>query len=122
LQEVKTAPDKSLVFVNLVDFDMVYGHRRDVAGYAHALEQLDIRLPEFERLLLAGDLAIITADHGCDPVWPGSDHTRERIPLLVFGPGITGRSVGKRTTFSDIGQTIACHLGISPLSHGTAFL
>ncbi|HSW94388.1 MAG TPA: phosphopentomutase [Gammaproteobacteria bacterium] len=122
LREVKEAPDNSLTFVNLVDFDMLYGHRRDVVGYAHALEELDKRLPEFEKLMKPGDLAIITADHGCDPTWPGSDHTRENIPVLLFGPGIEPGLIGKRETFSDIGQTLAKHLGLAPLDFGTDIL
>ncbi len=122
LKEVELAPDKSLVFVNLVDFDMLYGHRRDVVGYAKALEELDARLPDFEKLMRPGDLAIVTADHGCDPTWPGSDHTRENVPILAFGPGIHEKALGKRETFADIGQTLAKHLGLAPLKHGTAFL
>lgn len=121
LQAVKTAPDGSLVFVNLVDFDMLYGHRRDVVGYAKALEDLDKRLPELEKLMLPGDMAVITADHGCDPTWKGSDHTREHIPVLVFGSSVRPGSVGKRQTFADIGQTLAKHLGIAPLKYGEAF-
>lgn len=122
LKEAKIAPDGSLVFLNLVDFDMLYGHRRDVVGYAKALEDLDARLPEFINLMQSGDLAIITADHGCDPTWPGSDHTREHIPVLAFGPHIKAGSIGKRETFADIGQTIAKHLGIASLKVGVAFL
>ncbi|MDR3490589.1 MAG: phosphopentomutase [Gammaproteobacteria bacterium] len=122
LEEVKIAPEKSLVFVNLVDFDMVYGHRRDVTGYAKALEDFDKRLPEFEALMRAGDLAVIAADHGCDPTFPGSDHTREHIPVIAFGPGVKAGPIGKRETFADIGQTLAKHLGLDPLSRGTAFL
>lgn len=122
LSEVKSAPDHSLVFLNLVDFDMVYGHRRDVVGYAKALEEFDARLPEFEKLMKSGDLAVITADHGCDPTWHGSDHTRENIPVLVFGPGVQSRAIGKRKTFSDIGQTLAQHLGVEPLQNGESFL
>jgi phosphopentomutase len=122
LQEVKTAPNGSLVFVNLVDFDMVYGHRRDVTGYAKALEDFDKRLPELEKIMQADDVAIITADHGCDPTWPGSDHTREHIPVLAFGPNVKAGAIGKRDTFADIGQTIAKHLNIASLSRGTAFL
>jgi phosphopentomutase len=121
LKAAKTAPDGSLVFVNLVDFDMLYGHRRDVIGYAKALEELDRRLPEFESLMQPSDMAIITADHGCDPTWLGSDHTREHIPVLVFGPNVISGSIGKRKTFADIGQTIAKHLKISPLKNGEAF-
>lgn len=121
MHETKNAPDHSLVFVNLVDFDMVYGHRRDVVGYAKALEDFDRRLPEFEKLLQPGDLAIIAADHGCDPTWPGSDHTREHIPVLAFGPSAIPGSIGKRETFADIGQTLAKHLQLKPLSRGVAF-
>jgi len=122
LKEIKTAKDGSLVFVNLVDFDMLYGHRRDVIGYAKALEDFDARLPECEKLLKPNDLVIITADHGCDPTWAGSDHTRERIPVIAFGPKIASGSIGRRETFADIGQTIAKHLNISPLLYGKAFL
>jgi phosphopentomutase len=121
LAETKWAPDGSLVFVNLVDFDMLYGHRRDVAGYAKALEDFDARLPEFEKLLKPNDLAIITADHGCDPTRSGSDHTREHIPIIAFGPAAKPGALGKRETFADIGQTIAKHLGIAPLTRGKAF-
>lgn len=120
LKEMKTAPDHSLVFVNLVDFDMLYGHRRDVAGYANALEELDKRLPEFEKGLKPGDMAVITADHGCDPTAPGSDHTRENIPVLFFGPDVKPGPIGKRETFSDIGQTLAKHLGMKSLRCGKA--
>jgi|TARA_R110002072_G_scaffold11431_31_gene51735 phosphopentomutase len=120
------AADGSLIFTNLVDFDMLYGHRRDVIGYAAALEALDRRLPELEAKLAPGDLALITADHGCDPTWPGSDHTREHVPVLFFGPALTtaqrGLDLGRRRSFADMGQTLAGHLGIAPLSHGTSCL
>ena len=119
---VKLAPDKSLTFANFVDFDMQYGHRRDIAGYAHALEQLDMRLPEFEKLLQPGDIAVITADHGCDPTFKGTDHTREYIPILVFGSGIESRFIGKRDTFADIGQSLAQHLDLELLPYGKSFL
>lgn len=122
LKEANTASDQSIVFVNLVDFDMLYGHRRDVIGYAHALEQLDRRLPELEKILKPGDMVVITADHGCDPTQPGSDHTREHIPVLVYGPGIKKGPIGKRETFADIGQTMAAHLGLPPLKFGKSFL
>src|SRR3990167_3699075 len=123
LHETTQAPDRCIVFVNFVDFDMLYGHRRDVVGYAKALEDFDVRLPEFEKLLKPGDLAIITADHGCDPTWTGSDHTREAVPVIAFGPAVvkTG-SLGKRKSFADIGQTVAKHLAIEPLKYGEAFL
>jgi len=122
IEETKIAPDHSLTFVNLVDFDMLYGHRRDVIGYAHALETFDQQLPTFEKELHPGDLVIITADHGCDPTFPGSDHTREYIPVLAFGPGIAPKSIGKRETFADIGQTLAKQLGLKALRVGTSFL
>jgi phosphopentomutase len=122
VEEASTAPDGSLVLVNFVDFDMLYGHRRDVAGYAAALEAFDGRLPSFERMLGPGDLALITADHGCDPTWTGSDHTREYVPVLFFGPGIgpanSGRHLGARAGFADMGQTVARHLGLAPLRRG----
>ncbi|HEY1042763.1 MAG TPA: phosphopentomutase [Telluria sp.] len=117
-----SAPDKSLTFVNFVDFDMHFGHRRDIAGYSNALHELDARLPAFMAQLKEGDLCVITADHGCDPSWPGSDHTREHIPMIFFGPGLQGRALGISDTFSDIGATLAKHLGVKPLSNGTSLL
>lgn len=120
--EAKTAPDNSLVFVNLVDFDMVYGHRRDVIGYAKALEDLDSWLPEFEKQLRPGDVVLITADHGCDPTMPGSDHTREHVPAIIFGPGIQPGAIGIRESFADMGQTIASHLKLPALEFGKSFL
>jgi phosphopentomutase len=122
MQAEEQAGDKSLTFVNFVDFDMMFGHRRDIAGYAKALHDIDARLPEFMAKLKEGDLVVITADHGCDPSWPGSDHTREHIPMIFFGPGIAPRALPIAETFSDIGATLARHLGVSPLSHGTAQL
>jgi len=122
LREVKSAPDHSITFVNLVDFDMLYGHRRDALGYAKALEDFDAFLPLLEKEMRDTDIAIITADHGCDPTWPGSDHTREHVPVLVFGPSIKPGSLGKRETFADIGQSIATHLGLPSLAYGTSFL
>jgi len=122
LAETETAPDNALVLVNFVDFDMLYGHRRDIAGYAKALEDFDHRLPEFEALLKPGDLAVITADHGCDPSWPGSDHTRENVPIVAFGPNVTASDIGHRESFADVGQSLAGHLGLAPLSEGRSFL
>jgi phosphopentomutase len=116
------AEDGDLVFTNFVDFDMLYGHRRDVAGYAAALEEFDRRLPEINRKLQRGDIVIITADHGCDPTWRGSDHTRERVPVLAYGPGIRAKDAGVLPTYADIGETIAAHLGIEPGRHGRSFL
>ncbi len=122
IEEAKTAPDRSITFVNLVDFDMLYGHRRDIAGYAKALEDFDQALPLFEKNLRAGDVAMITADHGCDPTWQGSDHTREHVPAIAFGPAVTAGPIGVRETFADIGQSLAKHLGLPPLKSGTSFL
>ncbi|MFT5644960.1 MAG: phosphopentomutase [Janthinobacterium sp.] len=112
----------ALVFVNFVDFDQLYGHRRDVAGYAAALQALDARLPEFVAKMRPGDLAVITADHGCDPTLKGSGHTREHIPMLFFGPGVAPRVLGVARSFCDIGQTLAHHLGVPALAHGKNLL
>ena len=102
----------------LLDHVRDVGHRRDVAGYAQALQAFDRRLPEFQSRLRSGDLAVITADHGCDPTWQGSDHTREHIPMLFFGPEVKAMPLGVSSSFSDIGQTLAHHLALKPLSHG----
>lgn len=123
LQALDTAPNHSLIFSNFVDFDSSYGHRRDVEGYASALEAFDERLPELNRLLKNDDVVIITADHGCDPTWEGTDHTREHIPILVYGPGIKmSKSIGKRTSFADIGQSLASYFNLVPLKFGVTFL
>jgi phosphopentomutase len=115
-------PSAGLIFVNLVDFDQQYGHRNDVEGYGAALEQFDDWLPEFESALRPGDLAIFTADHGCDPTVPGTDHTREYVPLLAFGPQVrAGVNLGLRASLSDIGQTVAANFGVS-INHGASFL
>lgn len=116
------AGEQSLIATNFVDFDMVYGHRRDVFGYAAALEALDARLPELLHALQPGDVLAISADHGCDPTWPGSDHTRECVPALVHGPGLRARAIGRRGSFADVGQTLATHLGLPPLAAGRSFL
>lgn len=116
------APERSIVFTNFVDFDMLYGHRRDVEGYAAALEYFDGRLPELASRLGDGDLLVLCADHGCDPSWAGSDHTREHIPVLATGAGLAAGSLGERETFADIGQTLADFFGLEPMDHGTSFL
>ncbi len=114
--------DRGLVFVNLVDFDQQYGHRNDIAGYGAALEQFDAWLPQFDGALRNGDLAIFTADHGCDPTIPGTDHSREYVPLLASGPGVKrGANLGLRASLSDIGQTVAANFG-TEISQGTSFL
>lgn len=122
LKAMDEAEDGDLVFTNFVDFDMLYGHRRDVPGYAAALEAFDQRLPDLDRKLKPGDIVILTADHGCDPTWRGTDHTRERVPILVFGPGVRTRSIGVLPSFAWIGETIAKHLGLPPGLHGRSFL
>ena len=122
LAELVNAPDRSIVFANFVEFDSAFGHRRDVAGYAAALEAFDRKLPVLESLLKQRDLAIITADHGCDPTWRGADHTRENVPILVRSSGLARRSVGFRDSFADIGQSLAEFLDLSPLDHGYSFL
>lgn len=122
LKVADEAGDGALTFVNFVDFDQAFGHRRDVAGYSNALHEMDARLPEFMAKLREGDLVVVTADHGCDPTWTGSDHTREHIPMIFFGPGVQPRALGISESFSDIGQTIAHHLGVQPLSNGSNLL
>ena len=122
LDEIRQADNHTIVMTNFVDFDMYYGHRRDVVGYAKALEYFDRRLPELLGLLEKDDLLILTADHGCDPTWHGSDHTREHVPILVYGPSIKPGSLGIRETFADIGQTLADYFPLSPMEYGTSFL
>lgn len=114
--------DGGFVFVNLVDFDTEYGHRRDVPGYASALEAFDLRLPDIEAVLTPGDMLIVTADHGNDPTWHGTDHTRECVPILITGPDFHARSAGRRSTFADIGATIAKHLGVAKTPFGQDML
>ncbi|WP_343861963.1 phosphopentomutase [Aliiglaciecola litoralis] len=113
--------DKDLVFTNIVDFDTLYGHRRDVNGYALALEQFDLRLGELLTHVKDSDLVILTADHGCDPTFPGSDHTREFVPLLSKGAFQSG-SIGIRETFADIGQSLAEYFDMPPMSNGKSFI
>jgi len=119
IAELNIAKDNTLIFTNFVDFDANYGHRRDVTGYAWGLEYIDGRLPELEKMLQPEDMVIITADHGCDPTWKGTDHTREHIPVLMFGPEIKPLAFGERLTFADIGQTIAEYMNLPKLNHGT---
>ena len=122
LQAWEKAEDRSLVLTNFVDFDTVYGHRRDVAGYARALEAFDLRLPELLGRMREGDLCVLTADHGCDPTWAGTDHTRERVPILAFGPSIRPGSMGVRDSLADIGATVARFLGVKETGYGQPFL
>ncbi len=121
LEAMADAGEGDLVFANFVDFDSEFGHRRDVAGYAAALEAFDRRIPEAIARLQPGDMLILTADHGNDPTWRGTDHTRERIPVIGIAPGMAGGDVGLRATFADIGETVAEHLGLPPGRHGSSF-
>ncbi|HEX5998830.1 MAG TPA: phosphopentomutase [Hyphomicrobiaceae bacterium] len=113
--------DGGLLFANFVDFDTRFGHRRDVSGYAAALEAFDARLPELQGRLRVDDLLLITADHGCDPTWSGTDHTRERVPILAFCPARMMGPIGQRSTFADIGASVAHHLGLPAPSSGFPF-
>ena len=110
-----------LVATNFVEFDSAYGHRRDALGYAAALEAFDARLPAFMDRLAPDDLLVLSADHGCDPTWRGSDHTREAVPVIAFSHSLPGRSLGRRESFADIGAGMATHLGLAPRG-GRCFL
>ncbi|MEX0970188.1 MAG: phosphopentomutase [Paracoccaceae bacterium] len=116
-----TAQNGDFVFANFVEFDSEYGHRRDVAGYARALERFDTRLPALRAKLRAGDMMIITADHGNDPTWHGTEHTRERVPVLVHGEGLKAGPLGQ-VGFVQVGETLAAHLGLAQGEHGRSFL
>lgn len=118
-QAVADAMDNTIVFTNFVDFDSSYGHRRDIQGYGEALEYFDSRLPEITALLHPDDLLLMTADHGNDPSWSGTDHTREKIPVLFSGAGIECKQLKPMQTFADIGQTIADYMKIEPTLTGT---
>ena len=112
------------VFANLVDFDMVWGHRNDVEGYARGLQAVDARMPELLEAMIDGDLLIVTADHGCDPTMPSTDHSREYTPLIAHVKGVDrGVCLGTRATFSDIGETVLDFYGLSgACGRGTSFL
>ncbi|WP_196259391.1 phosphopentomutase [Pelagibacterium limicola] len=122
LEALDMATDGALIFTNFVDFDTEYGHRRDPGGYAGALEAFDARLPELIARLRNDDLLVLTADHGNDPTWPGTDHTREQVPILLFSRSLAPGSIGLRPVLSDIGETIAHWLGLAPGPHGTSAL
>ncbi|MCB1122613.1 MAG: phosphopentomutase [Verrucomicrobiae bacterium] len=115
--------DNSIVMTNFVDFDAVWGHRRDVAGYGHALEAFDKALPALLERMEDEDLLILTADHGNDPSWPGTDHTREHVPVLLYGCGVEpGRYYGRRETFADIGETMLKHFNLPAIGTGRSIL
>lgn len=122
LAAVPEAGPRSLIMTNFVDFDMLHGHRRDLHGYAEALEYFDRRLPELIEIMNDDDLLILSADHGCDPTFPGSDHTREQVPILARGAGMTPGPIGERATFADIGQSLAGFFELDPMDDGTSFL
>jgi phosphopentomutase len=113
--------DGGILFSNFIDFESIHGHRRDVAGYAAALEAFDARLPQMIETLRRDDMIVITADHGCDPTWRGTDHTREQVPILAFGPRLPNRPIGQRRTFADLGATIARSLDLAPTHDGVPF-
>lgn len=122
LEALDMAADGALIFTNFVDFDQDFGHRRDVPGYANALEEFDKRLPELIHKMADDDLLILTADHGNDPTWTGTDHTREQVPIMCFSPAIQPGSLGLRHTFADVGESLAHWLGLAPGRHGKSFL
>ncbi|MEN8221767.1 MAG: phosphopentomutase [Acidobacteriota bacterium] len=123
LKKEMSITDKGLIFVNLVDFDMLYGHRRNPGGYASTLEQFDKMFGGFVGILKPDDVLMITADHGCDPTFKGTDHTREYIPILVYGDSVSAEDLGVRSTFADIGVSTLYHLGIENNDFpGTSFI
>jgi phosphopentomutase len=122
IEHIKTAEDNSLIFTNLVNFDQDFGHRRDAVGYAQALEAFDQRLPDIYEHMAQDDVLFLTADHGCDPTWPGNDHTREFVPLLAYTQSIQSIDIGKRSSFADLGQTLAKLFNVEAMNYGTSFL
>jgi phosphopentomutase len=122
LEAMEMAADGAFIMTNFVDFDQDFGHRRDVPGYAAALMAFDARIPEIIAKMRPDDLLVFTADHGNDPTWPGTDHTREQVPILLFSPALSSGTIGIRPTFADIGESIAHWLGIPPGRHGASFL
>jgi phosphopentomutase len=118
LGAIRDLPDGGLCFTNFVDFDQLYGHRRDVVGYAAALEAFDSLLPSLMEKMQAGDLMVLTADHGNDPTRPGTDHTREQVPVLFWSFDIKPANAGVLSSFADIGETVAAHLGLKRGKHG----
>ncbi|QIE02216.1 phosphopentomutase [Buchnera aphidicola] len=122
IQEIKNSTNNTLVFTNLVDFDSNWGHRRDVIGYAKGLEFFDKKLSKIIELVKENDILILTADHGCDPTWNGTDHTRENVPILIYSPNLEKKFLGHRKTFADIGQTIAKYFLLSNMSYGKSMI
>lgn len=122
ITHMKTAEDNSVIFTNLVNFDQDFGHRRDPIGYAKELEAFDQRLPNIIAAMQADDLLLLTADHGCDPTWHGSEHTREYVPLLTYHQTIDALWLGQRASFADLGQTLAALFNVDAMDYGTSFL
>ncbi len=122
LSEMQKAGDNTLVFTNFVNLDSDFGHRRNVAGYAEALEYFDSRIPELLKLVTDEDLLIFTADHGCDPTLEGSDHTREFVPILMYGASVPKSFLGKADTIASVGQTIADYFGLSEMDYGKSLI
>ncbi len=122
LDHISSAPNNSLIFTNLVNFDQDFGHRRDPIGYAQALEAFDVRIPDIINEMHLDDLLFLTADHGCDPTWHGSDHTREYVPVLAYHHNIDSINLGERQSFADLGQTIAELFKLEPMAYGKSFL
>ena len=121
LAAIDSLADGGFVMTNFVDFDSNFGHRRDALGYGKALEDYDAMLPALFARLRPGDLLIHTADHGNDPTWTGTDHTREQVPIMIYGKNLLPGTIGHRESFADIGQSLAHHLGMAPLAAGTAW-
>jgi phosphopentomutase len=122
LTHMDSADDNSIIFTNLVNFDQDFGHRRDPVGYGEALEYLDVRLIDIYQHLRADDLLLLTSDHGCDPTWPGNDHTREYVPVLAYSQDIGSVALGERSTFADLGQTLADLFSLEKMDYGQSFL
>ncbi len=121
LEGLAMLPEGGLLMANIIDFDSLYGHRRDPEGYGRALMAFDAWLPTLQAVLAPGDLVVIIADHGCDPTCPGTDHTREHVPVLAFGPGLPAGDIGRRDSFADIAATAARHLGLNWSGAGRTF-
>jgi len=122
LDALKELDGSGLLAANLIDFDMIYGHRQDAVGFGRALERFDLWLPQLQAALSGDDLLLISADHGCDPLTPGTDHTREYVPILAWRPGLNDpRPLGERSTFADLGATLAAYFGVT-LEEGRSFL
>lgn len=122
ISECSDNPSVELIFVNLVDTDMLFGHRNDPVGYGKALEEIDLYLTEILKLITKDDLLIITADHGCDPTTPGTDHTREMVPIVVYNPEMQGANIEKRNSFADVASTVAKWLNINYSGSGSSII